>query len=184
MQWEPARTCQHLVREDWLPFQESHSQQTRPSPFHCPRRVHILKKCPPDCSLSSGCVCNRHRPAPTHHSCWPASDARAHHRQPPVSSERCIVLQTHVSQSRHPCWPEVSGLGNQSATQPMPSGRLRFPNASFVHAHHVAVQRIDTKVPERFWATPRACFPPPCRAELHRSASDAAFTLLQTSPGK
>lgn len=28
------RTCQHLAREDLLPFQESHSQRTRPSPFH------------------------------------------------------------------------------------------------------------------------------------------------------
>jgi hypothetical protein len=38
-------------------------------------------------------------------------------------------------------------------------------------AYHVAVQDIDTKVPSRSLAAPRACFPPPCRAELHRSAS-------------
>lgn len=41
MQWEPAHTCQRLVREDWLPFQESHSHSTRPSPFHG-SKVHTL----------------------------------------------------------------------------------------------------------------------------------------------
>lgn len=50
--------------------------------------------------------------------------------------------------------------------------------------HHVAVQRVDTKAPNRFLAESRACFPPPCRAELHRPAFDTAFTLLQASLGK
>lgn len=176
MQWEPARTCQHLFVRTGCRFRKV--TRSRPGPAstyieEMPPRLFIifaLRLQPP-----SSC---------THASfCWPASAARAFQHRPPVSNE-CIVLQTHASRSRHPCRPEASGLGNQSATQPMPSGRLRFLNASFVHVHHVAVQRIDTKVPKRFWATPRACFLPPCRAELHRSASDAAFMPLQTAPGK
>lgn len=171
--------CQHLAPEGWLPFQESHSQRPRPSPFHgsrdtlsvstgttymeeMPARLLIIFRAasaPPSSCTQASC-------------CWSASNARALHRRPPVSNG-CIVLQTHVSQSRHPCRPEASGLGNQSATLSMPSGRLRFPNASFVHgAPRRSCRESIPKVPDRFRAAPRACFPPPCRAELHMSTSD------------
>lgn len=105
---QAPRTCQQLAREDWLPFQESHSQRTRPSPFHGSRytlsvstgRLYGRNARPPARSF-------RAAPAPsstcTHASCsWSASNARALHHQPLVSNG-CIALQTHVSQSRHPC---------------------------------------------------------------------------------
>lgn len=46
---------------------------------------------------------------------------------------RWMHRSADARQSIHPCWPEASGLGNQSAARSMLSGRLRFPNASFVH---------------------------------------------------
>lgn len=83
-----------------------------------------MKKCPP-ASARHFRPASAPPPSCTHAPfCWPASNARALHHRPPVSNV-CVVLQTQVSQSvsqsRHPCRPEASGLGNQSATQHGPA---------------------------------------------------------------
>lgn len=90
------------------------------------------------------------------------------------SADACQSIET-------PCRPGASGLGNPPATQSIRGGRLRFPNTHFVHGAPRRSAGDRYQGIKSSLAASRACFLPPCRAELHRSASDTASLLLRTS---